>query len=981
MKSVLCMKRLFGIGMLCMMVIVAMAIPASPEMFTVTQADGSELKVRLVGDEHSAFLLTEDDYAVKKTQRGYCYLRFSEQGEENVTEMLAHNPSLRSQKETAFLSALRKGIIAPNQIDEKRRAARQIQLSSTFPLTGSPKSLVILVNFSDIKFVTPNPQEAFRRLLNEEGYSDNNGVGSARDYFKACSNGAFSPQFDVVGPYDLDETCAYYGGNSGSNSSVHAREMIIHACNKAYEAGVNLSEYDTDGNGVIDNVFVYYAGHNEAEGGGENTVWPHRSVVTGSPRYGDVTIYDYACTSELRSSRGNQMCGIGTFCHEFGHVLGLPDFYDTQDAYHYTIGEWSIMCSGSYNGNGKTPPAYTAYERFSLGWLSPVQLTEAGRYTLSPLNLENTAYLIAAEPHNLSGSNPNPNEFFLLENRQHIGWDAPETTLAGTGMLIWHINYNASAWANNTPNTRNILRCYVEAAHGGAQTMSLPSDLFPGTLGVVQFSPQLSDGAILSPLLDIKEIGSDISFVYKNDGQQKFIFFPAELNEFVSYYDKDKRRATPDAQRLVLQGMSLKTDEEVTLSSKDGFQLSADSAKWSTSLPLSVKADSTLEQSLWVRYNPQRVVCETVGSTLTVRQGNNMEIMALNGKSERPTYITQPVFRPFTNVTPYSAVVNWEPQTDAEEYYLTIYELENRSSTSLQSFERFASEVNIVEEGWSSNFARVTSTAHSDGTYALWFRETDEQVATPTYVQPVTSLSFWYSALSSDDDAVGVLRVSAYNGEDWKNVSEIEVYRTSRKQTYSETFSEEDHYVAFRLQYESLGGTGVAVDAFSATCSKTPVYLYKGRDCTVKSVNIDGVDPKDYTSFYINGLAPDKQYYCQIQCSESKGCTEHLTPITSPVCFSTLKGEPASSRNLTIDLDSIHYDSPTHVVYVPKADKSRQLSFYDLQGHLVYSLQLLPQQNIVELPVERFIKGNVYIIKYHSVGTMKRKDKSAKIIF
>lgn len=981
MKRGLRVKRICLIWTISMVTAMAMAVPASPEMFTVTQADGSQLRLRLVGDESFSCLFTEDEYAVKKTHRGYCYLRFSEQGEESVTAVLAHNPALRSEKETAFLSSLRKGIVVSNQMEEQRRIAQKAQLSSTFPLKGSPKSLVILVNFSDVKFVTPNPQASFRRLLNEEGYSDNNGVGSARDYFKACSNGVFSPQFDVFGPYDLDQTCAYYGGNSGSNSSVHAREMIIHACNKAYEAGVDLSEYDTDGNGVIDNVFVYYAGHNEAEGGGENTVWPHRSIVINSPRYGNVTVYDYACTSELRSSRGSQMCGIGTFCHEFGHVLGLPDFYDTQDSYHYTVGDWSIMCSGSYNGNGKTPPAYTAYERFMLGWLSPVQLTEAGRYTLSPLNLDNTAYLIAAEPHNLSGNNPNPTEFFLLENRQHIGWDTPGSALAGTGMLIWHINYSASAWANNTPNTKTILRYYVEAAHGGTQSASLPSDLFPGTLDVVQFSPMLSDGTILSPLLDIKEIGSDISFVYKNDGQQKFLFFPAELKEFRSYYDREKRRATPDVQCLVLQGMSLKPDEPVGLTSKGSFQLSVDSAKWYTSLTFSVKEDSTLEQSLFVRYNPQAVVCEAVNSTLTVRQGNNMEILSLSGTSERPTYIEVPQWQTFTDITPYSAVLNWEPQTDAEEYYLTVYELENRRSTQVQGFERFASEVNIVEEGWSSNFARITSTAHSDGTYALWFKETDEQVTSVTYVQPVTALSFWYNALSSDDDAVGVLTLSAYNGEEWKTVSELEVYRTSRKQTYSETFSEEDNYVAFRLQYESLGGTGVAVDAFSATCSKEPVYLYKGRECTVKSVNIDGVDPKDYTSFYLNGLTPDKQYYCQIQCGESKGCTEHLTPISSPVLFTTLKGEPAGSRNLTIDLDSIHYDSPTHVVYVPEADKSRELSFYDLQGHLVYSLQLLPQQNIVELPVERFIEKNVYIMKYHAVGTMKRKDKSAKIIF
>lgn len=975
------MKRVLWMWVVSVCTISVMAVPASPDVFTVLQADGSELRVRMVGDEWSSCLLTEDDYAVRKTEKGYCYVRITAAGEAENSGILAHNPLVRNSSEVAFVSTMPKGMVVSEQVQAKRRIAQKAQLSSSFPLTGSPKSIVILVNFSDVRFVTSNPQESFSRLLNEEGYSDNGGSGSARDYFKACSNGVFSPQFDVYGPYDLDQTCAYYGGNSGGNSNVHAREMIIHACNKAYEAGVDLSQYDTDGNGVVDNVFVYYAGHNEAEGGGENTVWPHRSIVVNSPNYGGVSIYDYACTSELRLSRGREMCGIGTFCHEFGHVLGLPDFYDTNDSYHYTVGNWSIMCSGSYNGNGKTPPAYTAYERFMLGWLTPVQLTEAGRYTLSPLNTDNTAYLIAASNHNLSGSSPSPNEFFLLENRQHIGWDTPSTTLAGTGMLIWHINYNASAWANNTPNNGTKLRYYVEAAHGGVQSSSLPSDPFPGTRGVVQFSPQLQDGTILSPLLDIKEIGSDISFVYKNDGQQKFLFFPAEPDVFSSYYDRTNRLSAPAVQRIVLQGMSLDPQEDVSLSSKDGFQLSEDSAQWSTSLSLSVREDSTLEQAVYVRYNPQMMQCEEVSSGVTVRQGNNMELLSISGTSKRPTYISEPQFKPFTNVTPYSAVINWEPQADAEEYYLTIYELEDKKSTTVQSFEKFSSQVGIIEDGWSSNFVRVTSTARSDGSSALWFRENEEQVTSSQYVQPVTSLSFWYNALSSDDDAVGVIYVDAYTAEEWKTVSEVEVYRTSKKQTFSATFSQEDNYIAFRLRYEALGGTGVAVDAFTAVCSKAAVYLYKGRECTIASVDIDGVDASDYACYYLNGLSPDKEYYCQIQCGEAKGCEEHLTAISRPIVLKTLVGEDAASRDLSFDIDSIHYDSRRHVLYVPEADKTKEVSIYDVQGHLVYTVQLLPQQNIVELPTERFVVGNVYVVKYYTIGSMRRKDKGGKILF
>lgn len=974
-------KRIISVCVSCLSAVLLLAVPASPEVFTVVQSDGSELRVRLTGDEWSSYMLTEDGYAIRKSESGYCYLRFTATGDVQETDMLAHNLLLRTSSEKAFLGSMQKGIVVSERVQNQRRVAQQKQAVSSYPLTGSPKSLVILVNFSDLKFVISNPQEAYTRLLNEEGYSDNGGVGSARDYFKACSNGVFSPQFDVYGPYDLDESYSYYGANSGNSSNVHAREMIVQACTKAYEAGVDLSQYDTDGNGVIDNVFVYYAGHNEAEGGGENTVWPHRSVVVNSPTYGTVRIFDYACTSELRSSRGSQMCGIGTFCHEFGHVLGLPDFYDTDNSYRYTVGSWSIMCSGSYNGNGKTPPAYTAYERFMLGWLSPVQLTEAGRYSLSPLNTDNTAYLIANGAHNLSGSNPSPVEFLLLENRQYVGWDSPASSIAGSGMLIWHIIYNASAWSNNTPNNGTQLRYYVEAAHGGTQTSSLASDPFPGTKGVTQFSPKLSDGTVLSPLLDIQELGTDISFVYKNDGVQKFLLFPSPLEAFQSYYDSSTRRSTPAVQQVLLQGMSLDPESPVSVTSKDGFQLSSDSTVWGTSLSLQVQADSTIEQAFWLRYNPQAMRCSEVTSSLTVRQGNNMEVVSLSGSSQRPVYIRQPEFKAFTDVTPYTAIVNWEPQTDAEFYYLTVYELSDNRSTTVQSFENFSSEVSIIEEGWSSNFVRVTSTAHSDGTYAIWFKENKEEVSTPTYIQPITGLSFWYNAFTTSDESVGVITLNAYNGTEWKKVDEVEVLRTSRKQTYSASFSEEDNYIAFQLVYESLGGTGVAVDAFSVTCNKEAVYLYKGRECSIESMNVSGVDPSLYTCYYLNGLTPNKDYYFQIQCSESKGCEEHLTALSSPIVLRTLDGEDADSRRLTVAIDSIHYDRPTHVVYVPVADGNREIGIYDLQGHLIYSKQLSPQENIVELPTDEFVPGNVYIVKYHAVGAMKRKDKAVKIVF
>ena len=322
----------------------AYAVIASPEPVSVIQGDGSSISVRIVGDEFHHYYTLLDGTPVRCDANGM------------------YIPDASVVKE-------------PVAARKARRIAQEQMVGGSFPLTGSPKSIVILVNFQDLKF--QYKLEDFERMLNTSGYKENDGIGSARDYFIACSDSAFAPIFDCYGPVTLSQSYAYYGANSGSNNSVHADKMVIEACDLVADAGVDFAQYDTDNDGRIDNVFIYYAGHNEAEGGGANTIWPHRSAIMGDERVNGKRIYDYACTSELRGSAGNGMCGIGTFCHEFGHVLGLPDYYDT--GYNqYTVGTWDIMCSGSYNGSGKTPPSYTAGERFQLGWLKPVQLKDAG---------------------------------------------------------------------------------------------------------------------------------------------------------------------------------------------------------------------------------------------------------------------------------------------------------------------------------------------------------------------------------------------------------------------------------------------------------------------------------------------------------------------------------------------------------------------------------------------------------------------------
>ncbi|MEA4937533.1 MAG: M6 family metalloprotease domain-containing protein [Paludibacter sp.] len=447
------------------------AVPAYPRPIVVTQPDGSTVTVQLRGDESRKIRTTVDGYIIKKNQSGYYTYAEPDGANRYVAgKTIARDPERRPVSDQVYLNKIKKynelGSQSYSGVSRIKRAPSATTASTGFPRTGSPKSLVILVNFSDVSFSVSNPQNAFYRLLNQENYSDNSATGSVNDYFKAASNGQFNPQFDVVGPYKLNNTMAYYGANDATTGDdVKPAYMIVDACKAAKDAGLNFAQYDTDNDGYIDNVFVYYAGYNEAEWGPENSVWPHRWAVSPGDnftnnqslvKFDGKIVYDYACTSELKGSTGLNMCGIGTFTHEFGHVIGLPDYYHTETDKN-TVNDWSIMDAGAYLNDGRTPPTYSAYDRFFLGWLTPQELNTPSDKALLPLSqskvsLASTskqAYLLAATTHNLVGDNPSPKEFYVMEYRKKSGWDS---YLPAEGLLFWHIDYNQTAWDNNEPN-------------------------------------------------------------------------------------------------------------------------------------------------------------------------------------------------------------------------------------------------------------------------------------------------------------------------------------------------------------------------------------------------------------------------------------------------------------------------------------------------------------------------------------------------
>ena len=463
------MKRIFVLllSIVCCALGGVWAVPAKPIVKTLIQPDGSELKVRLVGDENGHYYITPEGNVVERDKDGWYVVGNGQQREGERLQM----PRKRVHSST---------------VDEQRRAPHQAE-----------RGLVILVEFSDVSF--SKTRQNFDDLLNKEGYNYNGATGSARDYFRDASNGQYVPEFDVYGPYRLDSVMSYYGQNDRSGLDMHPDQMVVDAVAKLASdslVDINFADYDTDNDGYMDNLFVYYAGYGENEGAPENSVWPHawevyEEYVKGQLVYDGKQIKGYACTSELQGTSGVLMCGIGTFCHEFGHVLGLPDFYVTDySSQHKTLGDWDIMDAGAYLNGGNTPPTYSAHERFYLGWLTPEILNETGDFELEELQKSNKAYIVTSTgEHNLDGGNPNPATYYLLENRQKTGWDR---YLPGHGLMITKTIYNENNWYNNIPNNNRYLQGYdLIEADGKAPNNDYGKggDLFPGTANVTSYSP------------------------------------------------------------------------------------------------------------------------------------------------------------------------------------------------------------------------------------------------------------------------------------------------------------------------------------------------------------------------------------------------------------------------------------------------------------------------------------------------------------
>ena len=448
------------------------AKPARRGALVVTQEDGSEMVVYQHGDERFHWTTNEAGEWIEQDANG----------------KWQRVPALSEEQIQARREASKFALAA--QAQRRKPSATQTAVETNIAEHG----LVILVNFSDQAFKAT--QAEMDSMHNGYNYSrdysyeynrvthDIHTEGSARQYFYDASFGQYNPKFDVVGPVTVSQKYSYYGSNDYNGNDKHAEQMVYEACllvDSLYPE-IDFSTYDNNGDGEVDYVYVVYAGYGEADGGSKNTIWPHSYWIT----YGGynltidgVKIDKYACGNEV-SATSRQHDGIGTFVHEFGHVLGLPDLYGTtSSATHRTLGDWDVMDYGTYNNDGNNPPTYSAYERFFFGWLTPTLITDTALLTLHDLYSTNEAFLISPnDRHNLIGNDPDTTVFYLIENRQPNIWD---DYLEGHGMMLTKVQYDYDKWYyNRVNNTKSKLGVdIIEAKANSLPGTNLPTDLFP----------------------------------------------------------------------------------------------------------------------------------------------------------------------------------------------------------------------------------------------------------------------------------------------------------------------------------------------------------------------------------------------------------------------------------------------------------------------------------------------------------------------
>ena len=740
------------------------------------------------------------------------------------------------------------------QVAARRRASRMYQArvrkvgASSMPARG----LFILVSFNDKAFKSSS-ETYYKTKLGDA----TEGAMSMYNYLKEQSNGAYAPPIDVYGPVTLSHNVEYYGGNNSSGDDQRPASMIKEAC-QLLDATINFSQYDNNNDGVIDNVYVIYAGKGEADGGADETIWPHQwdiySAEGLSCTLDGKSLKTYACSAELN---GDGNCAMGTPLHEFSHVLGLPDYYVTSKTatnypYDYTPGAWSLMDYGSYNDNGNTPPNYSVYDKYYLGWATPTLLKQNEAKNVTVTTAHNSIYQITGNTSSAAATSTN--RVWYLENRQKTGWDA---YLPGHGLCVWEVLYSSTAWNNNNLNNssvrytivtaNNLTRPYEPCVYSttASSTSGTP---FPGTSHITSYTP-----ATGCALTEITESSGTITFKY-NGGEDK-----TRANyEFVT----DHCSAPADGDVAINAALS------VTITPNSGYTLD-DASCWTVEMggvTLTYGSGFTYNASTNTFYiaslTDDVVIMAEAKLIRTVTwsvQGNTSTTTFADGAAlvlpSTPADCSGESGKKFVGWTASSSVSGSAPAdlfteasgtVNADATYYAVYATAGSGGGDpITVVERMSTSGSYVgQTGWtaSAGGTYTTSGNYGDSSPSIKFSSTGHYVQSATFSGAITAVSYWYKP----QNATGSL--SFYVSTDGSSFSEI----TGEKVTFSSsstsgtksiTLNAGNNYKAIKIVYTkttsnvavddisvTYGGGGSSYSDYSLTCgtpcSNTPIMSF-----------------------------------------------------------------------------------------------------------------------------------------------------------
>lgn len=483
------MKRLLHLALFALPLL-AVARPADPRPTVVANPDGSKVTVRAFGDEHFNYFTDADATTLYERNYNGFWTPVVRNGRVLKTDFDDINLIRAEQVPMSGLAVSNKARMA--ELDTYGR--------TTYPtITKEPiHALVVLLEFPDTPFTVNDPVGTFTRMLNEEGFSDYNAKGSARDYYLASSNGLFDVHFDVAPVVKLKNHHAWYtgwnvdaDGNATKPSNYIRHRRVADAIVEAIEQldpVIDFSKYDLDNNGEIDNIFFFYSGHGQADTADETTIWPHQGSYYNFQlnfnypelKADGVTMRTYACSNELigklpAGEKQPYLDGVGAFCHEYGHVLGLPDLYDTYTEFNYgtkTPKKYDVMDQGSYNDNSTRPPLFSAYEKWVCKWLEYDDMEAGNMYELNTVSVPAKGEVQKAYRMRIPRQGPTLRywpEYFVFETRTQEGWD---TAFPEEGLFVWRINYDQAKWRNNQVNFMGDVN--VELMNSTDQTYAFP---------------------------------------------------------------------------------------------------------------------------------------------------------------------------------------------------------------------------------------------------------------------------------------------------------------------------------------------------------------------------------------------------------------------------------------------------------------------------------------------------------------------------